>query len=98
MAAYLFQLELPELVEEIVATIPLHREYVNKLFADGRLLSYSVSMQRTTIWCVLNAESEQEAMEMVIAFPLAKYFTDVSCHALLFHNMQPESMPGISLN
>jgi hypothetical protein len=98
MAAYLFQLELSELTDEIAAIVPLHREHINKLFAEGRILSYSVSVHRNLIWCVINAEDEQEAMEMVLAFPLYPYFTEVSCHPLLFHNTLPATLPGISLN
>src|SRR4051812_35258257 len=98
MAAYLFQLELSELSDEIAAVVPSHREHINKLFSEGRILSYSVSIHRNMIWCVINAEEEQEAMAMVLAMPLYKYFTEVSCHPLLFHNTLPATLPGISLN
>lgn len=98
MAAYLFQLELSELTDEIAAMIPMHRAHVNKLFADGRMLSYSVSIHRNMIWCVVAADDEQEAMEMVLAFPLYAYFSEVVCHALLFHNALPATLPGLSLN
>lgn len=98
MAAYLFHFELAGLTDEISATISKHREHINKLFAEGRILSYSVSVHRNMIWCVINAEDEQEAMEMALSFPLYPYFTEVSCHPLLFHNVLPTVMPGISLN
>jgi len=98
MAAYLFQLELPEFNDELSAVIPVHREHINKLFSEGRILSYSVSAARNMVWCVINAEDEQEAMEMVLSFPLYQYFTDVTCHPLLFHNTLPATLPGISLN
>ena len=98
MAAYLFQLELSELTEDTAAVIPAHREHINKLFSQGRVLSYSVSVHRTLVWCVLNAEDEQEAMSMVLAFPLYPCLTEVSCHPLLFHNTLPATIPGISLN
>jgi len=98
MAAYLFQLELPEFNDELSAVIPVHREHINKLFSEGRILSYSVSAARNMVWCVINAEDEQEAMEMVLSFPLYQHFTDVTCHPLLFHNTLPATMPGISLN
>lgn len=98
MSAYLFQLELCEITEEVAAVIPVHRSMVNKLFGEGRIISYSVSINRNMIWCVTSAEDEQEAMELVLALPLYKYFLDVSCHPLLFHNTMPATMPGISLN
>lgn len=98
MSAYLFYAELPPATEEIMNVVPAHRQHINNLFAEGRLLSYSVSAQRTMIWCVLNAEDEQEALEMFSRFPLHPYFTDISCTALLFHNTIPSSLPEISLN
>lgn len=98
MAAYLFQIELPEITEDIESAIPEHRKFINKLFSEGRIFSYSVSMGRDNIWCVIDAEDEKEAMEIVSAFPLRKFFTDVSCFQLLFHNTLPATMPGISLN
>jgi hypothetical protein len=98
MAAFLFQLELPGFSDEIAVMVPIHRAHINKLFSEGRILSYSVSAQRNMIWCVINAEEEQEAMEMVLTFPLYQYFTDVACHPLLFHNILPATLPGISLN
>ncbi len=98
MAAYLFQIELPELNEEIIKTIPLHREFVNKLFAEGKLFSYSVSETRDHIWCVINAENEFEAMEIISDLPLQVFFTDVVCFPLLFHNNFPISVASVSLN
>ena len=98
MAAYLFQVELSELTEDMAATIPPHREHINKLFTSGRMLSYSVSEHRNMIWSVLNAEDEPEAMCMILQFPLYPFFTDIICHPLLFHNSLPATLPGISLN
>ncbi len=98
MSAYLFQFELGEFTEELVATIPAHRQRINTLLIDGKLLSYSVSQSRTLIWCVITADDQQEAMELVLTFPLYRYFTDVLCHPLLFHHAMPMVLPGISLN
>jgi hypothetical protein len=99
MVAYMFQFELPAtFTDEIAAVIPHQRAHVNHLFVEGRLLSYSVSQLRTALWCVIAAESEQEAMEIVAGFPMHPFFTDIMCHPLLFHNTVPASLPDISLN
>jgi len=98
MAAFLFQIDLPEITDEIAAIIPDHREHINKLFEEGRILSYSVSQHRSLIWCVISSEDEQEAMQLVLHFPLYPYFSDIVCHPLLFHNTLPATLPGISLN
>jgi len=98
VAAFFFQLELPEMSDSIAAVIPVHRLHINKLFAEGRILSYSVSMGRNMIWVVINAEDEQEANELILSFPLYPHFTEVVCTPLLFHNTLPATMPGMSLN
>jgi hypothetical protein len=98
MSSYLFEIELPSITDEIMAIISSHREHIADLFSQGSLFSYSVSLNRKMVWCVINAADEQEAMEIVSKFPLYKYFTDVSCHPLLFHNTLPAGLPDISLN
>ncbi|SRR5690606_12988054 len=98
MAAYLFQIELPELTEEISNILPVQRGHINRLFSEGRLFSYSVSESKNHIWCVINAEDEPEAMHIVSGFPLQKYFRDVLSFPLLFHNNLPISLAAISLN
>ncbi len=99
MTAYMFQFELPPVfTEEMAEKLPGHRAHVNKLFVEGRLLSYSLSQLRTALWCVVVAEDEQEALEVVAGFPMHPFFTDVMCHPLLFHNTVPSSLPDISLN
>ena len=98
MSVYIFQMELPELTDEIAERIPEHRAHINKLFVEGKMLSYSVSQSRTFVWCIVTAADEQEALEIVVKFPLHPYFTDIMCHPLLFHNTQPAALPDISLN
>ncbi len=97
MSGFMFQLELPEMTADIASLIPRHRAYVNRMFSSGRIVSYIVSEARNMIWCVIQANDEQEAMNIVLAFPLYPMFTDVVCHPLLFHNTMA-SVPGISLN
>lgn len=98
MGAFLFHFELSTDAEGIISTIPKHRAHINNLFLEGHLLSYSVSQSRSQIWCVVSAEEEAEAMELVLGFPLFPFFVDVVCHPLLFHNNVSAAMPGISLN
>lgn len=98
MATFFFQIELPPFTMEMMAVIPEHRAHVNTMFTEGKMLSYSVSMNRDMIWCVVNAEDEQHAMEYIISLPLYRSFVDVTCTPLLFHNTLPASLPGIFLN
>ncbi|MBL7719547.1 MAG: hypothetical protein JNL72_11965 [Flavipsychrobacter sp.] len=98
MTQYLFQIELPPFTEEMTQTIPAHKEYVDRLFSEGIILSYSVSVQRNMLWCVVAAADEQQAMEVVAALPMHPFFTDIACHQLLIHNMSTALLSDISLN
>lgn len=99
MTAYMFQFELPAAFsDEMAAAIPAQRGRVNELFLAGKLLSYSVSQLRTALWCVIAANDEQEALELVASFPMHPFFTDVMCQPLLFHNTIPAGLPDFSLN
>jgi hypothetical protein len=98
MPAFLFELELPEMDADMLNTIPAQREMISAFLADGKIVSYSVSQSRNMIWCVVDAESEQDATEIVLQFPLYPFFTDIVCHPLLFHSTVPMALPGLSLN
>lgn len=99
MTSYMFQFELPsEYSPEMAAIIPRHREHINRLFLKGSIISYSISQLKTSLWCIVVADSEQEAMEIVACFPLHPYFLDVLCNPLMLHNTVPNVLPEISLN
>ncbi len=98
MTAYMFQFELPEMTDEMVARIPQQRTRISELFSEGRLLTYSLAQSRRILWCVVTAEDEQDAMELVATFPIHPYFTDVMCQPLMFHNTIAATLPDISLN
>lgn len=99
MTSFMFACELPsEFTPEMALLLPQHREHINRLFLKGTVVSYSVSKHRNAIWCVVTANDEQEALELVAGFPLHPYFTEVLCHPLMFHNAIPHVLPEISLN
>ena len=86
------------MTDEMAAKIPDQRARIAELFSDGRLQAYSLSQSRTILWCVVLAEDEQNALEIVASFPLHPYFTEVMCQPLMFHNTVASSLPDISLN
>lgn len=98
MTAYMFQLELPAMTDEIEAVIPQQRLRISALFSEGRVITYSLAQSLKMIWCVIMATDEQDAMELVSSFPLHPYFTEVLCQPLRFHNTVSSSLPDISLN
>jgi hypothetical protein len=99
MASYLFQLELSVSAEELGLVIPMQRAHINKLIDTETVLSYSVSLGNNMIWCVLDAADEQEAIDVVLQFPLYPHFSEISCYPLSFHNTTLQtSLPRLSPN
>jgi muconolactone delta-isomerase len=100
MPEYLFHLELPvtddaQKKKEVAGE---QEEHINQLFVQGKMRSYSVDATETMIWCVLEAASEQEAMDLVSKFPIYPLCTDVVHHTLHVNHNQAYILPDISLN
>jgi hypothetical protein len=97
MKTFMIEFELPETFnEEFMALIPRQRYIVNTMLAEGRLKSYSLSMDRSRLWAVLIAESEFEALETISQLPLSGYMTP-NLSELMFYN-SPEAVMHFSLN
>lgn len=93
----MIEFDLPnDLTEDFVAKIPSQRLMVNKLMEEGKLFSYSLSANRSKLWCIVSAESEFEALEIIADFPLIDYMKP-KVTELMFHNMLAMMTP-ISLN
>ena len=91
------EFELPEvLTEEFLNLVPQQRFVINKMLSDGQLKSYSLSMDRSTLWAVMTATSEFEVMELITQMPLCDYMTP-HVSELMFHN-GAETITQFSLN
>lgn len=97
MAVFLIESELPELSHEFLQALPRHRRAVDRLFAEGKLLMYAVSEDRSKWWCSIQAEDEFGALEILGEMPLVKFLNPKINH-LMFYNGSEQVMPGISLN
>jgi hypothetical protein len=74
MKKYLCTFYLPALLEEdFWAIIPSHRQYINELMRDETIVTYAVNEVRSKGWVVLNAQSEDEAREIVEEFPIRPF-------------------------
>ena len=78
------------------AKIPMQRLAVSKLFAQGKLLSYALSKERTKLWGVFLVQSESELIKIVDQLPLTPYM-DYDYSELIFHN-GISLIPSMSLN
>lgn len=102
MKSYMVTIGLGEFTEEFLSLIPLQRQQVSILMQSGRLVSYAVSMDRSTLWMTLNAETEQEVESLITAMPLHKHMDIEDIQDLLFHERAVPSsqvaFPAFSLN
>lgn len=95
---YMVDFTLPELLtEEFLGLIPFQRAKVNRLFREGRLINYALSLENSKMWAVFNANSEMEVLEMVAELPLTK-FMKLEVSMLTFYNAMSEEMPAFSMN
>lgn len=87
-AEYQFMVEftLPEVLsDEFLELIPYQRASVNKLFVEGKLVNYALSLETSKLWAVFNAKSEMDVLHMIADLPLTE-FMSVNISILTFYN------------
>jgi muconolactone delta-isomerase len=98
MNQFMADITLPvQFDQEFVSLIPRQRAHINDLMERGTVTGYSLSLDRSKVWVSLVARTEQEAIRIISAFPLFKYF-QVKVYPLAFHNMATMSLTKVSLN
>jgi len=98
MNQYMIDIELPASPsEEFIELIPSQRAQVNALMGEGKVASYSLSMDRTRLWVIVNAKSPEAARGIIASFPIIA-FIKFRMHELAFHNSVRFLRPQFSLN
>lgn len=98
MAQFMIDISLPtDPNAEFFALIPRQQSHIEKLLEQGVIMGYSLSLDRTKLWVALNAHNEHEAVEILSAFPLFKYF-EPTIYPLMFHNTSLMSLIKVSMN
>lgn len=98
MAQFMIDIALPrEPDTEFFALVPLQRAHIDKLLEQGVVMGYSLSLDRSRLWIVMNARDEREAGEILSAFPLYRYFRP-TIYPLMFHNASLMSLIRVSMN
>jgi muconolactone delta-isomerase len=94
---FMITFELPQTIDEtFMALIPQQRYIINNMLVEGKLKSYSLSMDRSQLWAVAIADSEFDVMELIAQMPLIDYMTP-QITELMFHN-SAERVLQFSLN
>ncbi|NJL75325.1 MAG: hypothetical protein HC892_10120 [Saprospiraceae bacterium] len=86
MKQFMVEFDLPDPFPiEFVQRIPQQRNMVNYMLAEGKIKSYSLSLDRSKLWSIFVAESEFEVMELIAQFPLSDWMRP-NIQELMFHN------------
>lgn len=78
--------------------IPQQRSVINNYFMSGRLVSYALSLEKSRMWAVFNAKSEEEVITLVEKLPLTRYIRDYEISILTFYNIISNTIPAFSVN
>lgn len=90
--------ELPSRFTDIfIEKLPAQRDVIQDLLADQKIQSYSLSVARDKLWCLVNAKNELEVVKMLGTFPLIAFMT-YEISELMFHNVATIQVPAFSLN
>jgi muconolactone delta-isomerase len=98
MNKYMVTITLPtQFSAEYLALIPSQRAMILKLLSNGRLSSFSLNKERSTVWMVA-ASKDMESLEAMLAkFPMHRFFQYEICE-LIMHDTQFNGLPKLVLN
>lgn len=95
---YMVDFKLPNILsEEFMDLVPYQRIAVNKLFEEGKILSYALSLENSRLWGIFTANSELQVMDILSDLPLTP-FMKVEISLLTFFNDAKTQVPKFSLN
>ena len=71
MHKYMVTLTFPmHFTEEFLSLIPKQRGMIVDLLSEGKLASFSLNMNRSHAWLVVNAENSDEVEDLLEKFPM----------------------------
>lgn len=81
------------------ALIPRQKELINDLMFNGVVLSYIMDLEQTSIWALVEAGSESEALSIVDELPLTPH-THLRIYPARPHRVSVAvpQLPSFSLN
>jgi hypothetical protein len=94
---YMIEFELPEVLNpNFLSKIPQQRNKIDELMALGKVRSYSLSEDRSRLWMVVVAETEDDVIDILDEMPLNNMMTN-QIIPLMFH-FSNENIMAMSLN
>ena len=90
------EFEVPELTPFMLSMIPEQREAIDQMMVKGKMISYSLSMNRDKVWSLMLADNESELLQIIDELPMSSYMS-FDYKELMFHNTV-HLIPAMSLN
>lgn len=95
---YMVDFKLPSILsEEFMDLVPYQKLAINKLFEEGKIVSYALSLENSRLWGIFVANSELQVMDVLSDLPLTP-FMKVEISLLTFYNDTKTQVPKFSLN
>lgn len=82
---------------EFVSLIPSQRAITDKMMAEQKILSYSLTVDRRRLWVIFSANTEAELFNLLTELPLTTYM-HYEYQELMFHNAPWMLLPAPSMN
>lgn len=84
--------------EQFISLIPRHRAKINDLMNKKKIVSYSLSFDRSRLWAIVRADHAYEVSSILSQLPLTPYM-ETEITELTFHNaLHHWVVPTMSLN
>lgn len=94
---YMVEFEIPNhFTLEMIETIPDQRSKVENYFFRGKLLTYTLAIDRSKLWAIFLCHSEAELIDLIEKLPMTQYL-DYKYHEIMFHQMVT-TFPSFSIN
>jgi muconolactone delta-isomerase len=94
----MINIQLPkEFTVEFMSLIPKQRLRIDELMEDGKIINYSLAMDRSFLWTTVVANSKKEALAIISTFPLID-FMKAEIVELAFHNSISTDLPKLIMN
>lgn len=99
MPTFVVSLRLPDIFdEELIAIIPRHRDFINRLLNEKIVESYAISSDRSRGWVTVNGDNVAAVQALVEQFPLYRFFRGVEIDELFIFDSTASRFPHINLN
>lgn len=95
---YMVEIFLPKKIDEdFLALLSSQKNLINDLFEEGKVLAYSLALDRSRLWLTMSAENDDQIREIINEFPIAKKIRYIISE-LFFNRMTSPYSIRLSLN